>query len=34
MADFLVRYNMAMAVLIALVVLYLILKKRFRKKAE
>jgi membrane protein DedA with SNARE-associated domain len=34
MADLLVRYNTAMIVLIALVVLYFIFKKRFRKKAE
>jgi membrane protein DedA with SNARE-associated domain len=33
MADFLVRYNMAMAVLIALVILFFVFRKKFRKKA-
>jgi membrane protein DedA with SNARE-associated domain len=32
MADFLVRYNMAMAVLIALVILFFVFRKKFRKK--
>jgi membrane protein DedA with SNARE-associated domain len=34
MADFLVRYILAMAILIALVILFLIFKKKFRKKEE
>jgi membrane protein DedA with SNARE-associated domain len=34
MGDFLVRYNVAMIILIASVVLFFIFKKRFRKKAQ
>ena len=33
MGDFLVRYNVAMIIVIALVVLFFLFKKRFRKKA-
>jgi membrane protein DedA with SNARE-associated domain len=34
MGDFLVRYNVAMVVLIALVVLFFIFRKRFRRKPQ
>jgi hypothetical protein len=34
MGDFMVRYNVAMILLIVLVVLFFVFKKRFRRKAE
>jgi membrane protein DedA with SNARE-associated domain len=34
MGDLMIRYNIAMIILLALVVLFFIFKKRFRRKAE
>jgi len=34
MGDFMVRYNVTMIILIVLVILFFVLKKRFRRKAQ